>query len=65
MSCKKEFSGNECVYRGCFLALFKNLTFEECVAANDFSMNSDEWEGFVFAKKIRAASLNCLNKAMR
>ena len=38
------------------------MTFKECVAANDCSMNRDEWEGFFFAKKIRAASLNCLNR---
>ena len=53
-----------CIPWLCFLAFFKNLTFEECVAANDCSINSDEGEGFLFAKKILAASLNCLNKAI-
>ena len=48
----------------CFLALFKNFTFEECVAANDCSLNSEKEEGFFFAKKIRAASINCVNKAI-
>ena len=43
-----------------FLALFKNLTFK----ANDCSINSDEGEGFFFAKSVRAASLNCLIKAI-
>ena len=42
------------------VSLFENLTFEECVAANDCSLNSDDGEGFFFAKKIQA-SLNCLN----
>ena len=43
MSSKKEFSRNECGDRGCFLALFKNLTLEERVDANDYYINSDEW----------------------
>ena len=50
---------------GCFPALFKNLTFKECVATNDCcSINSDEMEGLFFAKRIRPASLNCLIKAI-
>ena len=50
--------------RGCFLALFKNLTFKVCVATNDSSINSDEREGLFFAKRIQAASLTCLIKAI-
>ena len=38
-----------------FFALFNNLTFEECDAPNDCSINSDEGEGFSFAITIRAA----------
>ena len=38
------------------VALFENLTFAECVAANDCSLNSDDGEGFFFAKKLREAS---------
>ena len=34
---------------------FKNLTYEECDAANDCSINSDEGEGFFFVLTIRAA----------
>ena len=49
--------------RGCFLALFKNLTFKESAAANACSINIDVGEAFFFAKKTRAASSDCLNKA--
>ena len=38
-----------------FFALFNNLTFKECDAAKDCSINSDEGEGFFFAITIRAA----------
>ena len=29
-----------------------NLTFEECVPANDCSINSDKGEGFLFSKTM-------------
>ena len=38
-----------------FFPLFKNLTYEECDAANDCPINSDEGEGFFFVITIRAA----------
>ena len=40
-----------------FFALFSNSTFEDCDAANDCCINSDEveGEGFFFAMTIRAA----------
>ena len=38
-----------------FFALFNNSTFEECDAANDCSINSDEGVGFFFVITIRAA----------
>ena len=48
------------------VALFENLTFEECVAAKLMivSPNSDEGEGFFLAKKIRVDPLNCLNNVI-
>ena len=49
-----------------FSCSFQELTFEERVTENHCSINrnSDEGEGLFFAKKIQAASLNCLNKAI-
>ena len=40
-----------------FFPLFSNSTFEDCDAANDCCINSDEveGEGFLFAITIRAA----------
>ena len=49
VSRKKDLNRNECGDRGCLLALFKNLTFEEWVAENNCSINSDEGEGLLFA----------------
>ena len=48
----------------CFLALFKNLTFKECVAAYNCAINSDDRELLFFASRVRAAALNCLIKAI-
>ena len=48
-----------------FSGSLKKWTFEERVAANDYSITSEVGGREVFfAKKIRAASLNCLNKAI-
>ena len=54
---EKESNSNECVYCGnlVLFVLFKNLTFEECVAANDCSINNNEGKRLFFAKKIRAS----------
>ena len=52
------------LYCSFFFPRFKNSTFEECDAANDCSINSDEGEGFFFVITIRAATLNCLSKAI-